>query len=278
MRLFLVSFIALLVASPAGAAFPWAVCYSGTALPAEFHNFHLVVLDSDTHPPLDLLKRDLLRGRERELLGYLSLGEVESHRSYFEAAQAEGLLLRENPGWHGSFYVDFRNPHWRRRVTEQLVPGILASGFNGIFLDTLDDAGELEHTNPQKYRGMIAAAVELVRGLRQAFPQIHIMVNRGYDVLPQIAPFIDIILGESVYTSYDVEHKGYVRVPAPQYHEQVRLMRQAQQWNPKLKICSLDYWDPSDIKEIRHIYQVERANGFAPYVATRELDRIVRAP
>ncbi len=273
MRLSLVSFTALLVAGSAGAAFPWAVCYSGNTLPAEFHKFHLVVLDSNTHPPLDLL-----RGRERELLGYLSLGEIESHRSYFKAAQAEGLLLRENPAWRGSFYVDFRDSRWQRQVTEQLVPGILASGFNGIFLDTLDDAAELERTDPQKYRGMIAAAAGLVRGLRREFPQTTIMVNRGYDLLPQIAPFIDIILGESVYTTYNPQHKGYVRVPAPEYHEQVRLMRQALRWNPKLKICSLDYWDPSDTKEIRHIYQVERANGFAPYVATPELDRIVRAP
>lgn len=278
MRLFLASFIAFLVAAPAEAAPPWAVSYSRDVLPAELHNFHLVVLDSDTHPPLDLLKRDLLRRRERDLLGYLSLGEIERHRTYFGAAEAEGLLLGENPVWHGSSYVDFRDPRWRQLVTEQLVPGILASGFNGIFLDTLDDAAALERANPQKYRGMMAAAVELIRGLRHAFPQIRIMVNRGYDLLPQIAPFIDIILGESVYTTYDPERKGYARVPTPEYEQQVRLMRRTLQWNPKLRICSLDYWDPSDTKQIRQIYRVERANGFAPYVATRELDRIVQAP
>jgi polysaccharide biosynthesis protein PelA len=273
MRLLLVPLLALLVAGPAGAAFPWVVCYSGNASPEEFHSFHLVVLDSDSHPSLDLLGR-----RGRDLLGYLSLGEIESHRTYFEAAKAEGLLLGESPAWPGSFYVDFRDARWRQRVIEQLVPSILASGFNGIFLDTLDDAAALERGNPQKYRGMIAAAADLVRGLRQAFPQIRIMVNRGYDLLPQIAPLIDFVLGESVYTTYDAQHKAYVRVAPSQYHQQVGLMRQALQWNRSLRICSLDYWDPSDRKEIRHIYQVERANGFAPYVATRELDRIVQAP
>lgn len=273
MRLLLVSFLAFLLAASASAAFPWAVCYTGNVSPEQLHTFHLIVLDSDTHPPLDLL-----RGHGRDLLGYLSLGEIESHRTYFEAAKAEGLLLRENPAWPGSFSVDFRNPRWRRRVMQDLVPAILASGFNGIFLDTLDDAAALERADPQKYRGMIEAATDLVRSLRQAFPQIRIMVNRGYELLPQIAPLIDILLGESVYTTYDPQSKSYVRVQAPQYQEQVRLMREALRWNPRLRICSLDYWDPSDIREIRHIYQVERANGFAPYVATRELDRIVRAP
>jgi polysaccharide biosynthesis protein PelA len=273
MRLLLVSFLAPLVAASASAAFPWAVDYSGSVSPEELYSFHLVVLDSDNHPQLDLL-----RGHGRDLLGYLSLGEIESHRAYFEAAKAEGLLPRENPAWPGSFSVDFRDPRWRRRVIQDLVPAILASGFNGVFLDTLDDAAALERADPQKYRGMVAAAANLVRSLRQAFPQIRIMVNRGYDLLPQIAPLIDILLGESVYTTYDAQYKGYVRVPAPQYEQQVRLMREALRWNPRLRICSLDYWNPSDIREIRHIYHVERANGFAPYVATRELDQIVPAP
>jgi polysaccharide biosynthesis protein PelA len=56
------------------------------------------------------------------------------------------------------------------------------------------------------------------------------------------------------------------------------LLKRARQANPKLRICSLDYWDPDARKEIRRIYRVERANGFAPYVATRELDRVVREP
>jgi hypothetical protein len=107
---------------------------------------------------------------------------------------------------------------------------------------------------------------------------MRMMVNRGFDLFPEIAPFVDILLGESVYTTFAAPHNGYVRVPAAQYDEQVRLLRQARQANPNLRICSLDYWDPRGRKEIRRIYQVERANGFAPYVATRELDRVVREP
>jgi polysaccharide biosynthesis protein PelA len=271
-RLLLLFVVASLAACPAGAAFQWAVCYSGNAAVEEFHDFSLVVLDSDTHPPLDLLHR-----RGRDLLGYLSLGEVERHRPYFAAVQAEGLLLGENPNWHGSFYVDFRDERWRQRVIRQLVPALLAAGFNGVFLDTLDDAAGLERDHPEAFRGMTQAASELVRSLRAAFPHIRIMVNRGYDLLSGIAPSIDFLLGESVYSTYDSPH-GYARAPAAQYQEQVRLMRQARRWNPRLRICSLDYWDPADSKEIRHIYQVERANGFAPYVSTRELDHIVKAP
>ncbi|MBV8731615.1 MAG: endo alpha-1,4 polygalactosaminidase [Acidobacteriia bacterium] len=273
MRLVWSIFFAVMGAGPVGAVLPWAVCYSDRPRPEEFSDFRLIVLDSDIHPPLAPLA---MRGKE--LLGYLSLGEIDRHRAYFDSARAEGILLDENPNWPGSFYVDFRNENWQRRVMEQLVPAILHAGFNGVFLDTLDDAAALEQADPTRYRGMAKAAAGLVRSLRTKFPGIRIMVNRGYELLPEIAPSIDVLLGESVYTTYDTAHKGYVRVVEAQYKEQVRLLKQALNRNPRLTVCSLDYWDPADRKGIRRIYQIERANGFAPYVATRELDRVVRAP
>ena len=273
MRLILALALALIYTSPAGAGFRWAVCYSGNCAAEELYEFDLVVLDTDTRPPLGLLGR-----RGRDVLGYLSLGEVESNRAYFKRVKADGMLLGQNPNWPSSYYVDFRDPRWRQRVIGQLVPAILDTGFSGVFLDTLDDAAELERNHPEAYRGMSEAAADLVRGVRRAFPNIRIMVNRGYGLLPGIAPFIDILAGESVYTTYDADHKRYIRVPEAEYEQQVRWLKQARSINPKLRICSLDYWDPEGRNEIRRIYQVERANGFAPYVATRELDRIVRGP
>jgi polysaccharide biosynthesis protein PelA len=267
--------------------FPWAIChgdstrqrirwvvsYSNKPRAEEFLGFDLAVLDSETHPPISPLSRP-----SRALLAYLSLGEVGNHRSYFEAVKAEGLLLGENPNWPGSFFVDVRDPRWSQRVIGQLVPAMLASGFNGVFLDTLDDPAALERADAERRRGMSAAAVDLVKALREAFPRIYIMVNRGYELMPQIAPSIDFLLGESVYSTYDSARNRYHRVPGAQYRQQVSLMHQALRWNPRLRLCSLDYWDPVDRKEIRHIYQVESNNGFSPYVATPELDRIVRAP
>jgi uncharacterized protein (TIGR01370 family) len=249
----------------------WVVCYSDKPRGGEFLGFDLAVLDSDAHPPLTSVAA-------KSLLAYLSLGEVASHRSYFDAVKAEGILLGENPNWRGTFFVDVRDPRWRQRVIGQLVPAMLASGFNGILLDTLDDPGALERADPERYRGMSAAAANLVRALRQAFPQMHLMVNRGYELMPEIAPVIDCLLGESVYTTYDAGRSRYLRVPEGDYQQQVALMKQARAWNPKLRLYSLDYWDPADGKEIRRIYRLERANGFAPYVATPGLDRIVRAP
>lgn len=266
-----------LAASPASTGssndLRWAISYAQHPPLEELRNFGLIVLDSDAEISLSALARP-----GRDVLAYLSLGEIEQHRPYFDWAKSAGILLGENPNWHGSFYVDVRQESWRKRVVDELVPGILATGFDGVFLDTLDDAAALEGQNPQSYRAMKMQAANLVRSLRESFPRMRIMVNRGYGLFPGIAPFVDILLGESVYSTYDVVHNSYVHVPAAQYEQQVDLLKRARQANPKLRICSLDYWNPDARGEIRRIYRLERANGFAPYVATRDLDRVVREP
>jgi hypothetical protein len=104
------------------------------------------------------------------------------------------------------------------------------------------------------------------------------MMNRGYDLLPEVEKDIDIVLGESVYATYDFENKIYRWVPEDDYGYQVNLLRAAQKRCPSLRIFTLDYWNPNDKAGLRKIYRVQRANGFEPYVSTIELNRIVPEP
>lgn len=251
----------------------WVVYYSDQAAAPEFQKFSLVVVDADHHPPLEPLKR-----QGKTVLGYISIGEVENNRAHFAAVRGEGILLQENANWKGSYFVDVRDPRWAARVLNQLIPQILRSGFSGVFLDTLDNAAHLERLDPQRNRGMTAAAVELVRSIRRRFPAIKIMMNRGYELLPGVERDIDYVLGESVFTDYDFQKKTYGFVAPGTYREQVNLLKAAQKRQPKLQVFTLDYWNPSDSEGISRIYEEERRNGFSPYVATIELDRIVNEP
>ena len=48
--------------------------------------------------------------------------------------------------------------------------------------------------------------------------------------------------------------------------------------NPKLRLYTLDYWEPTDRAGIAKLYGQERKAGFIPYVATIDLQRIVADP
>jgi len=251
----------------------WVVCYSDRPSPFDLSRYDVVVLDPDRSPALAPIA-----DRNRTILAYLSLTQMGKERTQFRALSAAGVVLGEHPIWTGAHYLDFRHPEWTRTVIEEIVPRVLSSGYTGLFLDTLDDAEFLERQDPVKNRGMRAAAVQLVRAIRHHYPGIVLMANRGYALMPEIAGSIDMLLGESVLATFDSATRAYRRVSPSDVAWQVNALRAAAAVNPRLKIFTLDYWDPSDRPGVRRLYEAERTNGFIPYVSTPMLDTLVEEP
>lgn len=273
-RLFVIILIAnFLLAQPLSAdqETPFLVYYAKDAPIQELLPYQVLVFDSDAHPPLDPL---LDRGRQ--VLGYLSLGEVSDNRAYFSWLKESGLLLRENPNWPGSFLIDMRDDRWSRHVLERIIPRILQHGFQGIFLDTLDHASHLENEKP--YQGMRQAAIDLVSAIRIHYPDLLIMMNRGYGILPEVAAKIDMHLAESLHTDYDFTNKKYRMRNTDEIDPILALLHATRKHHPRMRFFALDYWDPEERPAIDRLYRSARANGFHPYVATIQLNRIIQRP
>jgi uncharacterized protein (TIGR01370 family) len=251
----------------------WVIDYSRDNPSKEFKPYQLLVLDNTSHINLNLFKR-----KHKILLGYISLGEVENIRSYYDQSKKDGYILDENKNWPGSFYVDVRNPKWTKLVISKVIPSILSQGFDGIFIDTIDNPEYLETSNPKKYKNMQLAAINLLIMIRMNFPHIKIMINRGYSLLPDVAKYIDYVLAESLMTDIRFKDKSYKKRPEKVYLATIKKLRELQDINPKLLLFSLDYWNPKDTEEIKAIYKTERENGFIPYVSTINLNKIYTEP
>jgi UDP-glucose 4-epimerase len=237
----------------------------------EVKEYSLLVLQPNT-----CLSLPTLKAQGKALLGYLSLTEVYKEEPFFAQAQSLGLLVEENANWPGTYLIDLRSQEWTRHVLETRIPALLRQGFTGIFIDTVDDVTELEKF--PKHEGTIQAVVQLIKTIRLYHPTITIMMNRGYKVLPFVAKDIDMVMGESLFTTYDFQQKTYQFVPEGDYQRQVKILKTAQGDNPKLGVYTLDYWNPQDTAGLKNIYQVEREHGFNPYVATVKLDEIIPEP
>lgn len=264
--------IPVLGAGPARAE-RFVVFYGAEAPAAAFAGYQRAVLDSDAHPPLAPLKAMGL-----EVFGYLSLGEAERIRGHFAQAKAAGVLLDANPNWPGAYYVDLRSPRWRDIVLERLVPAILAQGFDGVFLDTLDDAAFLEQRDPRRFAGMTQAAADLIRAIRQRFPGIRLMLNRAYEIHDLVGGELDSVLGEAVLTSYDFRRKQYEWKSASDVRWQVERLDRVRQRNPAVRVFTLDYWNPRDTAAVAKLYRESRRRGYVPYVATIDLHAIIPEP
>lgn len=108
--------------------------------------------DDTALKPADLerlkLKPD---GSRRIVLAYISIGEAESYRSYWQDGwkkQPPAWLLRENPDWEENYAVCFWDPEWQSLLCGSrgaYLDRILAQGFDGIYLDKCDVTDDLKH-------------------------------------------------------------------------------------------------------------------------------------
>lgn len=248
----------------------FVVCYGAIENPAELSNYDVLVLDADID---EAVLRGCAAGASK--LGYLSLCEVNLTRRYAPEVASQGLLLFENKNWSHARYVELRDPRWTKRVTEQLIPALVERGFNGLFIDTLDDAEYLETLDPRRFSGMREAAVTLMHAIRRRYPNLSIMVNRGYALLDRIVDDIDMLMGESVRSTFDAKQGGYVLVGDEGYLWQRDRMQAAKALRRDIGLFTLDYWPADDPRGRARLYAQQRASGFAPYVATFDLRRIV---
>ena len=247
----------------------WIAFYGATADESVLATYDIVILDPAFQGSLDVVVS--LGAR---ICGYLSLGEIRTSDPCLEALDP-AALLPENPDWPGTRRVDVRDPTWRSLILDQKIPSLASQGFTGLMFDTLDTPPYLEQTDPVRNHGMRTAAIELVESIRRRWPEMMLIMNRGYALLPDVVQKVDAIIAESLMTSSDQLTGGFAWLDSHRLQSQLVLLNPAVRRRPPLPIFSLDYWDPLDAGTIAEIYRRERTLGHHPYVATRLLDEIV---
>lgn len=250
----------------------WAVYY-GNALPAaDFMPYDIIVFDREKHPSLDPLK-----DKDKVLLGYISLGEAEVTRSDYQNLVNDGLILdTTGHGWNGNPIIDVRQPEWGDYILNTLIPSITAQGFDGIMLDTTDSLIAVEKMDP-RYAGLSQAAAQLVTEIHQRYPHLIIMLNRGFEILPQVEHDINYVLAESIYTHWTGKETPAM-IPSEVYRQLAEMLKKEQGKSPQLKVVTIDYWPTDDKKTIKRIYAAQRAQGFIPYVTTPDLQALMPEP
>ena len=120
------------------------------------HSAGLVVIDyahesgsgSVAHTPAEL---ELMRGgNDKLIVSYLSIGEAEDYRPYWQNSwntNPPDFLSASNPEWPDNFKVKFWDPQWQAIIFDY-VDDIVASGFNGVYMDIIDAYQYWEEIDP----------------------------------------------------------------------------------------------------------------------------------
>lgn len=232
-------------------------------------SFDLVIIDFLDRAQLQALRPGRL------VVAYLSIGEAENYRPYWQPAWKPGKpawLGPQNPDWGGNFQVRYWDPGWQALV-EKALDQIVASGFDGVFLDRVD-AFELHPDRSTAPTEMSALVQRLAQRARQrAGPDFGVFPNNGEALLsdPAYLACITGIVKESIFYG---EPRDSVATPAASTKSAQQALLPAVRAG-KL-VLSIDYTtQPSQIASAR---QRARQAGYLEYIAPRQLDSLGGQP
>ena len=113
-------------------------------------NYDLLILDLFFTPDSQFSAGEIeelrtkANGGRRLVIAYLSIGEAETYRYYWQPGWHPGnpaWLDAENPDWPGNFKVRYWDPEWQKIIygnDNSYVKKILDAGFDGVYLDIID--------------------------------------------------------------------------------------------------------------------------------------------
>jgi cysteinyl-tRNA synthetase len=169
----------------------------------------------------------------RKVVSYLSIGEAEDYRAYWNPkwdanhdgkpdAGAPAWLLAQNPEWKGNYRVKYWQPAWQQIILTN-VDQIMAAGFDGAYLDIVDGFETFEQdgkdfiddrVNPETKQSYRRDMVDWVKAVaaraRKANPAALVIPQNGMQLFAQ-ADFlatVDAVGAEDLFTNGDKLQKA----------------------------------------------------------------------
>lgn len=177
---------------------PFGVCYAKVS-PEQVANYEMVIIEPDFYSKSEI---ENLQKNGTKIIAYTTLGEIDSNRWYYPEMEARGFK-GVNKNW-GSSYIDLSDSTSRSIILDKALPEILIKGVDGIFLDTIDAvAPYTERSDLEPYM------IQLIKEIRNRYPDITIIQNAGLFLLDETSSFIDALLIEDIASGYDFDKKEY---------------------------------------------------------------------
>lgn len=246
----------------------WIVYFGEKLKPTDLKDVDVAMVEPDH---VDLTK---FKDIKTTLIGYISLGEADETRPYWEKIKHKPYIIEPNPNWPGDIRVDMRNKEWQSLLLNEIIPSILNKGYKGLFLDTVDTAIYFEETQPKKFAGAKQAMIDLVKAIRKKFPDAILLPNNGLEFLQAYGDEIDGIIVEDLYTKYDFQKKKSKLTPKHEMHQKEEMLDQFKKKHAKKPIYNILYETSDKTDLAKYAISRSKQKQYEWYVTTVDLYHI----
>lgn len=256
------SCMVMLLTGVSGAWAQTTAFYYGPSVPPELSAAYdqIVIEPGHKHDLAALLKAHAVP------VAYLSIGELSSDKQRASAIDPAWRLGR-NEAW-ASTVMDVSHPGYRAYVTayyEQL----WAAGYRRFFLDTLDSYQLGAKDAPGRER-LRKALCTLIKSLAERHPQARWLLNRGFELLPDLNGVVHGVVAESLFDRWDAAKASYVRVPEADRTWLLAKLREVRE-RAHLPVIVIDYRPASEREEARATARKIAQLGFQPWITNGAL-------
>ncbi|PZO26493.1 endo alpha-1,4 polygalactosaminidase [Flavobacterium macrobrachii] len=171
-------------------------CY-GKTKPETLKGYNYLFLE-----PLNYSKNDinLIRKSNKNVLAYISLGEVNSQAKHYK--KLKNIVLGKNENWD-SYYLDIKSKE-TQKILISLIDEAFEKGFEGMFLDNIDNYSQFGPQKTDKNE-----LIEFIKLINKKYPNKIFIQNAGLEFLEKTHGLIDGVVVESVATNYSFLDKQY---------------------------------------------------------------------
>lgn len=162
-------------------------------------------------------------GGKRTVLSYMSIGEAESYRFYWQESWKEAppawLITVENPDWDENFPVQFWDPDWQSKIFgnfDAYLDKIIDAGFDGVYLDKCDVYEDLQRsfkaiaaTRRDIAGDMVDFVARLSAYAKSRNPDFLVVMQNAEDLVnrPKLLAAIDGVAKEELVFGQDAPEK-----------------------------------------------------------------------
>ena len=152
-------------------------------------------------------------GSRRLVLSYLSIGEAETYRYYWQSCWKRAppvWLGSENPNWPGNYWVRFWYREWRDQIVgknDSYLSRIQQAGFDGIYLDRIDVYYDWQKEHPQAEAQMIKFIADITSEARRHHPGFIVIGQNAEELLrhDDYRAWIDAVSKEDLLYGIDAD-------------------------------------------------------------------------
>jgi cysteinyl-tRNA synthetase len=221
-------------------------------------------------------------GGEKITLAYLSIGEAENYRYYWNPTwdnqfplgvpdpDAPAWLDVVNPDWAGNYKVHYWDADWQA-IIFSYVDRLLSAGFDGAYLDIIDAyayyADQGRTTAAQEMADFVAAIAAYTRNRD---PDFYILPQNGAALATLISGYVNGVAGigqEDIYYGYDDDDVMTPPAATAEFEGYLGVFKNA----GKL-VLTIDY--ATTRAHIDDAYAKSRAKGYVPFATVRDLDQL----